>query len=112
MQNMFGVKPQPPMEQLWLDTLLQMLRPSAQRGVRSFTRADVQRLMAEPLGLVPHHVRAQSFAGASDWMTAKGFWLEQADGSFALTPSGTNALDLSGSDEKTVSETRPPAPGS
>lgn len=110
MQNMFGVKPQPPMEQLWLDTLLQVLRPSAQRGMRRFTRADVQRLMAEPLDLVPRHVRAQSFAAATDWMTAKGFWLEQADGSFALTRSGTNALDLRESDEETVSETQPPAP--
>jgi hypothetical protein len=109
---MFGVKPQPPMEQLSLDALLQVLRPSAQRGMRRFTRADVQRLMAEPLDLLPHHVRAQSFAAATAWMTAKGFWLERADGSFAITRTSTNALDLSGSDEGTVSETRPPAPGS
>lgn len=112
MQNMFGVKPQPPMEQLWLDTLLQVLKPSAQRGIRRFTMADVQRLMAEPLDHVPHHVRAPGFAAATGWMTAKGFWLERADGSFVLTPAGVDALGVSGSDEEAASETPPSAPGS
>ncbi|MDJ0275999.1 hypothetical protein QLH51_04165 [Sphingomonas sp. 2R-10] len=105
MQNIFGVKPQPPMEQVWLDTLLNVLKPDARRSVRRFTSADVQRLMAEPLDLVPRNVRAQSFAAATGSMTAKGFWLEQADGSFTLTPSGITALNLLGPEEDIVSKT-------
>jgi hypothetical protein len=37
MPHVFGAKPQPPLEQVWLETLLEVLKPAAQRGIHRFT---------------------------------------------------------------------------
>ncbi len=92
MSHVFGVKPQPPLEQMWLDTLLEVLKPAVERGIRRFPEAEVRRLMTAPLNLIPYDKRALSLEAAVGRMTAKNLWLPQAGGFFILTAEGLAAL--------------------
>ena len=95
MSGVFAVRPQVPLEQVWLEALLTALKPAAEGGTRTFSRVEVRRLMAGELALVPQSVHEQSLDAAISSMADQKFWVPQENGSYVLTAEGSEKLGLS-----------------